>query len=110
MLESITERIFPKVKIKEISSLLKRVSAWSHAKQVGKGFIPNGQPTQAYQRLIIELEKVGLMIVEVGELESFSKSISNHGPKWVNDVLIKDLANDDELKDAREFMSKIINS
>ena len=110
LVESTTERIFPQEKIKEINSLLRKVSAWSHAKQVGKGFIPNGQPTQAYQRLIIELEKVGLMVVEVGELESFVKSIGNHGPKWVNDVLLKDFAIDEELKEAREFVKKIIKA
>lgn len=110
IIESTTERIFPKEKVKEITSLLKKVSAWSHAKQVGKGFIPNGQATQAYQRLIIELEKVGKMVVEVGELESFVKSVGNHGPKWVNDVLLKDLANDEELKDARDFVRKIIKA
>lgn len=110
LIESTTERIFPQEKIKEINSLLRKVSAWSHAKQVGKSFIPNGQPTQAYQRLIIELEKVGLMVVEVGELESFVKSIGNHGPKWVNDVLLKDLAVDEELREAREFVRKIIKA
>jgi predicted ATPase len=110
LIDSTTERIFPQEKIKEINSMLRKVSAWSHAKQVGKGFIPNGQPTQAYQRLITELEKVGLMVVEVGELESFVKSIGNHGPKWVNDVLLKDLSIDEELKEAREFVKKIIKA
>ena len=57
VLDSTTERIFPKEKTKEINNLMKKVSAWSHAKQVGKGFIPSGDATQAYQRLIIELEK-----------------------------------------------------
>lgn len=108
LIESTTDRIFPQEKIKEINSLLRKASAWSHAKQVGKSFIPNGQPTQAYQRLIVEFEKVGLLVVEVGELESFVKSIGNHGPKWVNDVLIKDIVNDEELKEAREFVRKII--
>lgn len=110
LLESTTERIFPQEKIKEINSLLRKVSAWAHAKQVGKGFVPNGEATQAYLRLIAELEKVGLMVVEVGELESFVKSIGNHGPKWVNEALAKDLVNDIELNDAREFVRKIIKA
>jgi len=110
IIESTTERIFPKAKIKEINSLLKKVSAWSHAKQSGKFFIPSGNPMQAYQRLILELEKVGLLVVEVGELESFVKSVGNHGPKWVNEVLSKDLLNDPELNEAREFVNKIIKA
>lgn len=110
LIESTSERIFPIEKIKLINGLLKKVSAWAHAKQVGKSFIPSGNPTQAYQRLIAELEKVGILVVEVGELESFVKSIGNHGPKWVNEVLIKDLANDIELEEAREFVKKIIKA
>lgn len=110
ILESTTERIFPNEKIKEINGLLKKVSAWAHAKQVGKSFIPNGNPTQSYQRLIAELEKVGLLVVEVGELESFVKSIGNHGPKWVNEALAKDLAKDKELDEARNFVRKIIKA
>jgi predicted ATPase len=108
VLESTTERLFPKEKVQEINGLLRKVSAWSHAKQSGKFFIPSGNPMQAYQRLIVELEKVGLLVVEVGELESFAKSIGNHGPKWVNEALTKDLQNDPELNDAREFVKKII--
>lgn len=110
ILENTTDRIFPQDKIKEIINLLRKVSPWAHAKQVGKGFIPNGDATQSYIRLVAELEKVGLMIVEVGELESFVKSIGNHGPKWVNDALAKDLINDYELNDAREFVKKIIKT
>jgi hypothetical protein len=108
LLESIKDRIFPESKVKEIINLLKKVSAWSHAKQIGKGFVPSGDPTQAYQKLIIELDKVGLLVVEVGELESFVKSVGNHGPKWVNEALIKDLIKDPELKEAREFVKKLI--
>ncbi|EAZ90233.1 ATP-dependent nuclease [Crocosphaera chwakensis] len=108
ILESTTDRIFPNNKIKQIDSILKKVSAWQDAKKVGKSFVPNGDPTKAYQRLIIELEKIGLIIVEVGELESFVRSIGNHGPKWVNEVLYKDLANDPELHEAREFVKKLI--
>lgn len=102
------ERIFPKEKIKKISSLLKKASAWSHAKQVGKNFVPSGNPMQAYQRLIASLESVGFFVVEVGELESFVKSIGNHGPKWVNGVLAKDLVNDYEFREAKEFVRKLI--
>jgi hypothetical protein len=50
----------------------------------------------------------GLLIPEVGELESFVKSIGNHGPKWLNEVLTKDLKNDIELEIARNFVRHII--
>jgi len=40
--DSNSERIFPKEKIKLIENTLKKASAWSEAKKVGKSFIPNG--------------------------------------------------------------------
>lgn len=108
ILNSTTERIFPKEKVNEINGVLKKVSAWSHAKQVGKGFVPSGNPSQSYQKLIQNLEEVGILVVEVGELESFVKSVGNHGPKWVNEVLLKDLGNDSELNEARDFVRKLL--
>jgi hypothetical protein len=107
ILHSIKEKILPESKTKEIQSLLRKTSAWSHAKQIGKAFIPSGDPTISYNRLIRELNKLGIFVVEIGELESFVKSIGNHGPKWVNDVLSKDIYNDPELKDAIEFVRKL---
>lgn len=108
ILDSTTETIFPPDKIKEIKSLLRKTSAWSVAKTVGKNFIPSGEPSQAYQRLISELEKIGILVVEEGEIESFVKSIGNHGPKWVNEVLTRNLKEDSELSLAREFVKKLI--
>lgn len=105
--DSVTEKNMPKEKISAISKSLKRASAWAYAKQMGKSFIPNGQATQAYEKLVKSLKSNNVFIVEVGELESFVKSVANHGPKWVNDVLIKDLKNDSELETARKFIEEI---
>lgn len=105
--ESVTERIIPKEKISEIQKALKKASAWSHAKEIGKLFIPSGQAIQAYERLIGKLKNQGVFVVELGELESFVKSIGNHGPKWVNEVLQKDLINDPELEPARKFVEEV---
>lgn len=105
---SITERVIPKVQISSIQKVLKKASPWAHAKEVGKSFIPSGEATNAYTRMEGNLRQVGLHIVEVGELESFVKSIGDHGPKWVNDVMGKDLKSDPELKPAREFVKAMI--
>lgn len=104
---SVSEKIMPKEKISEIGKSLKKASAWSHAKQVGKLFIPSGEATKAYEKLIKKLKSNNVFIVEVGELESFVKSVGNHGPKWVNEVLAKDLINDLEIESARKFMKEI---
>lgn len=105
---STTERIFPKTKINEIQKIIRKASAWSEAKEVGKAFIPSGNASQAFDRMQIKFKNLGLNILEVGELESFVKSVGNHGPKWVNEVLSKDLINDAELECARQFVSQLI--
>nr|WP_315167349.1 AAA family ATPase [uncultured Flavobacterium sp.] len=106
--DSTSERIFPKEKISEINRALKKASPWTEAKQVGKAYIPSGNATQAFEKIQIKFKEKGFYILEVGELECFDKSIGNHGPKWVNDVLNKDLKNDAELEIARRFVNEII--
>jgi predicted ATPase len=99
---------FPREKLKTIKALLRKASPWSHAKQVGKTFIPSGDETKSFNSLIQKSNECGLFIVEQGELESFAKTVGNHGPKWVNEVLKKDLNNDPELEDARNFVQKLV--
>lgn len=107
-LNSTTERIFPKGKIIEIQRALKKASAWTEAKEVGKAYIPSGNATQAFEKIQGKLKEKGFLILEVGELESFAKSVGNHGPKWVSEVLIKDLNTDTELEPARQFVKQFI--
>jgi len=108
ILTSVSDRIFPKNKISEIQKVLKKSSPWTEAKEVGKAFIPSGNATQAFERIQSKFIEKGLLIPEVGELESFVKSIGNHGPKWINQVLSKDLKNDPELLIARNFVNLLI--
>ena len=103
-----SDRIFPKEKISEIKKALKKASAWTEAKEVGKAYIPSGNATQAFERIQLKFKEKGLLIPEVGELESFVKSVGNHGPKWVSEVLTKDLKTDDELETARQFVRQLI--
>lgn len=94
--------------IKDIKEEMKKSSAWSQAKTTGSSFIPAGEPTQLYEEIREELEKCGLLIVEIGELESFYRYSSNHGPKWVNDVIQLNLKTNPKLKEAREFVKKLL--
>jgi energy-coupling factor transporter ATP-binding protein EcfA2 len=94
----------------QLQTLLKKSSAWSNAKAAGKLFIPSGDASSAFERLALRLRKVGLNIVEVGEIEAFSKTTAGHGPKWVNAVLTKNLATDKELEPARQFALQIASS
>lgn len=108
ILASVEQRIFPKEAVRELGKVLKKTSAWSQAKAAGKSYIPSGDPTQAYARLREALKLVGLLVVDVGELEGFVRSIGNHGPTWVNDALNRDLRNDPELEDARRFVAEMV--
>lgn len=108
VLSSISESMFPKSAEKQIQAILRRSSPWSIAKENGKSFIPSGNPTQAYIRLHSKLVEKGLFIIEVGELEGFARSVGNHGPKWVNTVLEKNLLEDPELEQARQFITTVI--
>ncbi len=107
--QSTSERIFPKDKISKIQRTLRKASAWAHAKDVGKAFVPRGNSTIAFERIQSKFKEKGLFVVEVGELESFAKSVPNHGPKWVNEVLTKDLKTDAELESARQFVAQLIS-
>lgn len=102
------DRIFPKENIKKIENVLKKASAWNEAKEVGKAYIPAGNATQAFEQLNKGLKSIGFFILEIGELECFVRSIGNHGPKWVSEVLSRDLTTDPELEYARSFVEMII--
>ncbi len=106
--DTISGKIFPKEKILEIQKVLKKASPWTEAKGVGKAFIPSGDAIQSFDKIQARFKEKGLLILEIGELECFVKSVGNHGPKWVSDVLSKDLKVDCELEYARQFVSKIL--
>jgi hypothetical protein len=107
VLSNVTESSFPQKAKSEIQGILKRASAWAHAKQVGKAFVPPGDPTKACERLLTTLRTAGLHVVEVGELEGYVRSEGGHGPKWVNAVLARSLASDPELEVARRFVERL---
>jgi len=90
---------------KKIQGLLKKTTAWSHAKTVGKSFVPSGQASRACENLLKNLQDIGLFVVEIGEIEGFYRQVGDHGPKWVNEVLNLSLKDDPNIKAAREFVS-----
>lgn len=109
VLSGINGALFPQEARASIQALFKRSSPWAIAKESGRAYVPSGQPTQAFDRLIQALRGIGVHIVEVGELERFAPSVGNHGPRWVNEALKKDLRADLELAAAREFVERLIS-
>lgn len=108
VLARVDEPTFPRSAVGEIRGILRRTSAWSQAKQVGKSYIPSGDPTKAYDHLDKNLKALGLLVVDVGELEGFVRSVGGHGPTWVNRVLEKNLKRDSELEPARHFVARMV--
>ena len=108
VLASISDDVFPVKAAKEIRSILARSSPWSIAKTVGKTFIPQGPATVKFNELQSALDRMGILVVDVGELECFCRKCGGHGPAWVNEVLNLDLANDSDLSAARAFVDKMV--
>ncbi|MCC6150360.1 MAG: AAA family ATPase [Planctomycetes bacterium] len=85
-------------------------SKWDDVKTAGLAAIPSGQPQEAAVRLITKLRTVGIHVVPVGQLESWDRTVSNHGVKWVSEVLsIRDILKAPELKEAREFVANLMS-
>ena len=102
---------FPKSSRANIEALFRKASPWDVVKGGGESAIPSGQATQEFQKLQKLCKKIGLWIVPVGELEGFCKSVGNHGPRWVQQVIEeRDLATDPGLEQARAFMREIWQS
>lgn len=76
-----------KSEIKEIEKLMAFSSKWGKIKQSGESGIPAGEGFNAYTFIRDYLKNIGIIIVPVGELENFVKSIGGHGPEWVSNVL-----------------------
>ena len=108
LMSTVTEKMLPGFVRPKIESILKQSSPWAIVKDAGKAYIPQGNATQAFIRLLEALRLLGVFVVEVGQIEGFVRSVGNHGPAWVNATLQKDLANDPELAEARAFVASLL--
>lgn len=108
ILNSCTDRIFPETKSKSIQNALKKASPWRQAKASGKAYLPAGEAIVAFKRIQEKLIEKDIIILEIGEIEAFDKTYGGHGPKWVNEILNKDIINSTDLESARDFVKKFI--
>ena len=91
-----------------IDIVFRHSSPWDTLKQSGDSAIPKGHATQKFQELLRLCQEVGLWIVPVGEMEGFCRSIGNHGPSWVQQVIEeRKLETDPDLADARQFVREL---
>ncbi len=95
---------------KKLRDILRRASPWREIKSSGISAIDSGAPTQSARNLVRDLKSIGIVLPEIGEMESFYRDISAHGMAWVDQMLKKDLKNDPELVAAREFAKVLASS
>ena len=100
---------FPKENERNINNIFRSVSAWDAVKRSGRSALRGAQTISHFDQLVDKASTKGLWIVPVGELEGFCRSIdARHGPAFAQKVIEeRDLENDLELRDAREFVAKI---
>ncbi|MCK6210533.1 AAA family ATPase [Georgenia sp. EYE_87] len=70
-----------------ISSQLTSSEQRRWAKESGLAGLPPGTVTEMAHRLIDVMRASGVLIVPIGELESFDRTIGGHGPTWVTAAL-----------------------
>ena len=86
---------------------MKTLSGWKKIKKQGLHGLPSGEVSKIALNLLESLADLNIFVVPVGELESFCKSVPNHGPAWVSEVITKNLSHDRELDMARKFVNKV---
>ena len=107
ILDNIQTPQLSKDDIEQIKRKLKASSAWAKVKEVGKAFF-SGEAYVNLNELMSECKKDGLFIVPVGELEAFYKPAANkHGTAWIDEVMKLDMANEEDLDEARKFVKEI---
>lgn len=110
MFQQVQGEELSKSDVDRIKKSIKPTTAWYEAKKTGVNFFGSGEPYSCIINLIDICSQKGLFILKYGELECFCRSISEHGPTWVNKVLEeKDLKQDPELRDAREFAKALLS-
>jgi hypothetical protein len=87
-----------------IREAMRETSPWESVKTAGVAMIPPGEPNRRVRDLLGRFQQAGIFVVPVGEMEGFCRSVGGKGPKWVEAVLTRDLEQDAELKEARDFV------
>lgn len=87
----------------------KNNDAWDQIKKIGKaGFV--GDAPKAYSTIEKKCKSVGLLIVPVGEMECFVKTVNKEKKDWVYYILENyNLAVDLELEEARKFIQLVLD-
>jgi predicted ATPase len=93
---------------RSVAEACKVPSPWDAVKRAGRSALPDAIVTKAFDRLVAACEAVGLLILQVGVLESFCPTVEASKGRFVGEVLsTMDLNEDPCLEGARTFVKKI---
>ncbi len=101
------DKAVPKDTIRAFRDACTQASPWAEAKKRGIDGLPSGEPQVRARALIERLAAIGIFLIPSGEMEGFCRTIGNHGPRWVEQVLELDLSGSDDLAAARKFVRRI---
>lgn len=72
---------------KAIRVAIQGSDGWSILKRGGVPSLPPGDCTARALKLLARFASMGVLIVPVGELEGWDKTLGGHGPAWVADAI-----------------------
>lgn len=91
----------------DVVSLMQQKNPWAIVKKKGFKALPEGRAQEAFKELTLNLNSIGLFILDVGEIEGFLPDFNSHGPKAIYRALEKYKLNGPELKEASQFVSMV---
>ncbi len=72
---------------KVVTQHINQKQAWPNVKNQGLNGLAAGTTYKACEQLLADLAKCRLLVVPVGEMEDFDKSLDGHGSSWVSGML-----------------------
>ncbi len=86
-LDSAVNEVLTARDIENLRAITRAETGWDKVKRSGTAAVPQGDAFAATERLLAALAKSGILVVPVGELEGFARTVPGHGPAWVSAVL-----------------------
>lgn len=105
-LDGAAQEVLTAKDVENLRAVVRVETGWDKAKRSGTAAVPQGDAFAASERLLTALANLGILVVPVGELEGFARTVSGHGPAWVSAVLEEGLHKSPS-KDATDFVQKI---
>ncbi|QPF94714.1 ATP-dependent nuclease [Bradyrhizobium commune] len=94
---------------KQIAEIGKSSSPWQRVKEDGYRGFADADLVNAFEKICVASEAVGLLILKEGELEGFCRGFSRKNKaEWLASVLQLDLEEDERFADARSFAASLL--